>query len=114
VTESASTLNRFFEHALGLVLDALDAQTPPGELAPLVLAIDDTILRKSGKKVPFSQWCRDPQSPPFQVNLVRDQTRHPARPSRKHRYIGRVRLDIQFHYPFNLAADATAPAGTTL
>ena len=34
---------------------------------------DDTLLRKSGKKIPGVSYARDPLSPPFQVNLVRGQ-----------------------------------------
>jgi hypothetical protein len=31
---------------------------------------DDTLLRKTGKKIPGTSYARDPLSPPFQVNLV--------------------------------------------
>ena len=37
---------------------------------PVVVAIDDTLLRKSGRKTPGVAYRRDPLSPPFQVNLV--------------------------------------------
>lgn len=37
---------------------------------PVVLAIDDTRLAKSGKKIPGTSWQRDPLSPPFQVNML--------------------------------------------
>jgi hypothetical protein len=37
---------------------------------PVVLAIDDTRIRKSGKKVPGASWQRDPLSPPFRVNMI--------------------------------------------
>ena len=40
----------------------------PGE--PLVVAIDDAIVRKTGRHVPGTQYHRDPLGPPFQVNLV--------------------------------------------
>lgn len=40
---------------------------------PLVLAMDDTLLRKRGRKIPGVAWRRDPLSPPFQVNLVLGQ-----------------------------------------
>ena len=36
----------------------------------VVLAIDDTRLPKSGRKIPGASWQRDPLSPPFQVNLM--------------------------------------------
>lgn len=34
---------------------------------------DDTLLRKTGKKIPGTAYSRDPLSPPFQVNLVLGQ-----------------------------------------
>jgi hypothetical protein len=37
---------------------------------PVVLALDDTRVAKSGKKIPGSSWQRDPLSPPFQVNMM--------------------------------------------
>jgi len=37
---------------------------------PVVLAIDDTRVAKSGKKIPGASWQRDPLSPPFQVNMM--------------------------------------------
>ena len=38
--------------------------------APLVTALDDTSLRKTGRKIPGVGYRRDPMSPPFHVNLV--------------------------------------------
>ena len=37
---------------------------------PLVAAMDDTICRKTGKKIPGAKYLRDPLSPPFNTNLV--------------------------------------------
>lgn len=37
---------------------------------PLVVALDDTILRKTGKKIPGTAFRRDPLGPPFSINLV--------------------------------------------
>jgi hypothetical protein len=37
---------------------------------PIVAAIDDTKLHKTGKKIPGTCWQRDPLSPPFHVNLL--------------------------------------------
>ena len=34
---------------------------------------DDTLLRKTGRKIPGTRYARDPLSPPFQVNLVLGQ-----------------------------------------
>ena len=46
------------------VLNYLD---PDG---PLVVAMDDTISRKKGRKIPGTSWRRDPMSPPFHPNFV--------------------------------------------
>ncbi len=40
---------------------------------PLVVALDDTIVRKTGKKIHGAAWKRDPLGPPFQTNLVHAQ-----------------------------------------
>jgi len=37
---------------------------------PLVVAMDDTPVRKTGKKIPWAKWSRDPLSPPFNTNLI--------------------------------------------
>jgi len=49
----------------------LEAQLPAG--AALVVALDDTLVRKSGTKIAGVGWKRDPLGPPFQTNLVRAQ-----------------------------------------
>lgn len=36
----------------------------------IVVAADDTRLRKTGKKIATARWQRDPLSPPFHVNLI--------------------------------------------
>jgi hypothetical protein len=41
-----------------------------GAEEPLIVSMDDSILRKSGKKVHGVGWKRDPMSSPFHVNLV--------------------------------------------
>lgn len=46
----------------------IDEQLPPG--APYVTHMDDTLLPKTGKKIPGTAWRRDPQGPKFQTNLV--------------------------------------------
>jgi hypothetical protein len=38
---------------------------------PLVTAMDDSLLRKTGRKIHGVRYVRDPLSPPFHVNLVR-------------------------------------------
>ena len=42
-----------------------------GPERPLVVAMDDSILRKTGRHIFGCGYRRDPLSPPFQVNLVR-------------------------------------------
>lgn len=37
---------------------------------PVIVAIDDTLLRKSSKRTPGVGYRRDPLSPPFQTNLI--------------------------------------------
>jgi hypothetical protein len=45
------------------------------ESRPLCVALDDTILRKTGKTIPGAAWRKDPQGPPFNLNLVWAQRR---------------------------------------
>lgn len=52
----------------GRARDTLIANLAPGE--PLVVAIDDTIIRKTGRKIHGTAYKRDPLGPPFQTNLV--------------------------------------------
>jgi hypothetical protein len=40
---------------------------------PFVVAMDDTLLKKIGLKVPNTSYARDPLSPPFHCNLIRGQ-----------------------------------------
>lgn len=40
---------------------------------PVVTAMDDTCLRKTGRKVHGAKYLRDPMGPPFRVNLIRAQ-----------------------------------------
>lgn len=36
----------------------------------IAIGVDDTRLKKTGKKIPFASWHRDPMSPAFCVNLI--------------------------------------------
>ena len=47
------------------------AQLP--QLSPLSVAIDDTLLRKTGIRIPGVAWRRDPLGPYFHTNFVRAQ-----------------------------------------
>lgn len=49
------------------VLDEYQERYPKG---PVVAALDDTNLRKAGRKIPGACWQRDPLSPPFHMNLL--------------------------------------------
>ena len=40
---------------------------------PLVVGLDDTLVKKSGKKTPGVVWKRDPLGPPFHPNFIRAQ-----------------------------------------
>lgn len=60
-------VQRLFEPVVQGVLDL----SPPA--AAFVTALDDTLLRKSGKKTPGVAYRRDPLGPPFQCNFVRAQ-----------------------------------------
>jgi hypothetical protein len=53
------------------VLSELEVNLPA--LTPLVAAIDDTLVRKTGVKIDGVGWKRDPLGPAFQTNLVRGQ-----------------------------------------
>ena len=62
--------DRFDEEALfGQVRTELQQQLRQDQ--PLVVAMDDSLLRKTGTKIHGVRYLRDPLSPPFQVNLVR-------------------------------------------
>lgn len=55
-----------FKAVLDLTLETCDRLTPGGYL---VVAVDDTSIRKTGKHIASARWMRDPQSPPFHLNL---------------------------------------------
>jgi hypothetical protein len=38
---------------------------------PIVIAGDETKLKRAGKRVKLSSWLRDPLSPPFRINLIK-------------------------------------------
>lgn len=50
---------------------ALTGRLTPDE--PLVAALDDTRIKKTGRKIPGAKYTRDPLGPPFHVNLIRAQ-----------------------------------------
>jgi hypothetical protein len=53
----------------GQVRRGAQASLAPGEA--LTVAMDDSLLRKSGRRIPGVGYRRDPLSPPFHVNFVR-------------------------------------------
>jgi hypothetical protein len=64
------SLDRFDEHAVfNQIRQQVEASLPPQ--SPLVVAMDDSLLRKTGRKIPGANYQRDPMSPPFHVNFVR-------------------------------------------
>lgn len=54
-----------FDQVRGQIQKALPKEQP------FVSAMDDSLLRKTGRKIHGVRFLRDPLSPPFQVNLVR-------------------------------------------
>ncbi|MBP7828396.1 MAG: transposase [Kiritimatiellae bacterium] len=59
---------------LDAVRRAAEESLPEGH--PLVVALDDSILRKRGHKIPATAWRPDPLGAPFQVNFVWAHTRY--------------------------------------
>ncbi len=64
-TESRLEVEKIFGHV------RTEVEQDGGPDRPLVVAMDDSILRKTGRHIFGSGYRRDPLSPPFQVNLVR-------------------------------------------
>jgi hypothetical protein len=56
---------------LGAVRRDIERRLGPDQ--PLVVALDDSILRKCGRKIPGVAWRPDPLGAPFQVNFIRAQ-----------------------------------------
>ncbi len=54
-----------------VVRRAVLAQLPPQ--TPVCVAVDDSLLPKSGIRIPGVAWRRDPLGPPFHTNFVRAQ-----------------------------------------
>ena len=81
----------------------------------LVVMMDDTLVRKRGKKIPGTGWKRDPLGPPFCTNLVWGQRFlqiSAALPDRD--VMGRARgipIDIT-HAPSPVKPRRTAPKGS--
>ncbi|MFZ2281898.1 MAG: transposase [Prosthecobacter sp.] len=59
------------QQLFGVCRSEVESMLPMG--APLVVGMDDSILRKSGKKTPGVAWRVDPTGPPFQINFVLGQ-----------------------------------------
>lgn len=57
--------------ASALLLGLVGRELPQNE--PLVVAMDDTLLKKSGKKTHGVAYRRDPLGPPFRVNFILGQ-----------------------------------------
>lgn len=70
--------NRYYRiHSMGrvdigkcerLLLDAFIKELPDD--FPVLLIIDDTQLRKSGRRIPYAKWLADKLGPKFNVNLI--------------------------------------------
>lgn len=57
-------VSRFFDIARTSVLEELSHQDS------IVAHMDDTILKKTGLRIPGTAWRRDPLGPPFQTNFI--------------------------------------------
>jgi hypothetical protein len=87
------------EAVFGVVRSELQQQLSPEE--PLVVAMDDSLLRKTGPHIPGVSWRRDPLGPAFQVNFVKAQRilqLSAALPSRENGAARLVPIDFQ-HVP---------------
>lgn len=61
--------DRFDEQAVfNQIRCEVEKNLPSGK--PLVTSMDDSLLRKTGRKIHGVRWQRDPMSPPFHVNFV--------------------------------------------
>lgn len=58
------------EDLFATVLEKAAGLMPAG---PVFSAMDDTLIRKTGRRIPGTNYARDPLSPPFHVNLVLGQ-----------------------------------------
>lgn len=63
--------DRFDEDRLFSQVRSEIEQLSPASDSPLIVAMDDSLLRKTGRKIHGSRYQRDPLSPPFHVNFVR-------------------------------------------
>jgi hypothetical protein len=82
-----------------VVRQELERELSPQQ--PLVVALDDSLLRKTGTHIPGVGWRRDPLGPRFQVNFVKAQRvlqLSAALPSRDHGSARLVPIDFQ-HVP---------------
>ena len=55
-----------------VVIDGAGAFLAPDPM-PIIVALDDTICRKTGRRIPGVSTWRDPQSPKFHTNLISGQ-----------------------------------------
>jgi hypothetical protein len=56
-------------HLFDAVIDGAIAFLPP-DATPVIMPLDDTICRKTGRKIPGVSTWRDPMSPKFHTNLI--------------------------------------------
>lgn len=61
---------KFDQEGIFSVVRQAVVATLPNKDSDIVAHLDDTLFRKSGKKVDGAKWLRDPLGPPFQSNLV--------------------------------------------
>ena len=66
----------------------------------MVVAFDDTGLKRSGKKIKSARWQRDPLSPPFHTNLIWGQRFLQASLLTPLYNLGRRKLPTRLTHPF--------------
>jgi hypothetical protein len=54
-------------------LEAAYERDPQRKDSPFLVAMEDSLVRKTGTRIHGVAWRRDPLSPPFQTHLVRGQ-----------------------------------------
>jgi hypothetical protein len=57
-------MSKLFKVVCASTIEELD------EGSNIVVSMDDTILKKTGKKIPGTSWKRDPLGPAFQTNFI--------------------------------------------
>lgn len=63
-SEQRVGIDKLYDVSIASTIEELD----PGQM--IIGHMDDTIIKKTGKKIPGTAWRRDPLGPPFQTNFI--------------------------------------------